>query len=290
MGTDKRARQKANRATKLQAQAVQEKQDTRRRSVIGFGVVVVALAVIVGLIYLSKGDSSDTASSTTTTTPADDSATPTTASAALTQKKFTFGTTACPPTDGSAKRTLTFSAPPKNCLEDGKSYSATFDTTAGKVEVDLDTKNTPGTANNFVFLSRFGYYDGTKLFRVSTGIDILQGGSPHTQTNADPGPGYSLLDEGKFSADASRGGFTYKPGDLVMARTSGPNGAGAQFFFVTGPKGSALDSQGTYVVFGHVTEGLDTLAKIVATAKVDASGEGEPNPEVTVTKVTITQK
>lgn len=287
MGTDKRARQKANRTAKLQTQAVQNRQDSRRRSFLGFGVVVAAVIVIIGLIYLTKGNSSSTASSTTTTEPA----TPeTTVPAKLTNKKFTFGTTACPPADGSAKRTLTFSAPPKNCLESGKTYSATFDTTAGKIEVDLDTKNTPGTANNFVFLSRYRYYDDTKIFRVAPSIDIIQGGSPHTQSNTDPGPGYDLLDEGMFNADATKGNYTYSPGDLVMARASGANSAGAQFFFVTGPNGANLDGQGTYVVFGHVTSGLDTLANIVKTAKVDASGEGTPNPEVTITKVTITSK
>lgn len=290
MGTEKRARQKANRAAKLQAEAVQEKQDTRRRGLIGFGVVVVAVAVIVGLIYLSRDDSTSTASGSTSTTLAEDQTAPSTTEPKLVSKEFTFGTTACPPTEGAAKPTLTFDAAPKNCLEEGKSYTATFDTTVGKVVVDLDTENTPGTSNNFVFLARNRYYDDTKLFRVNTGIDIIQGGSPHTQSSSDPGPGYQLQDEGKFSADATRGGYTYAAGDLVMARTSQPNGAGAQFFFVTGPNGAGLDSQGTYVVFGHVTEGLDALQDIVKTAQVDAQGEGTPKPPVTVKSVTITEK
>ncbi|MBS1847761.1 MAG: peptidylprolyl isomerase [Actinobacteria bacterium] len=289
MGTDKRERQKANRAAKLQAQAAQDKVDSRRRGAIGFVVVIAAVAAIAGLIYLGKGSSKDSASASSTTVAMSDTAPATTVSSKLVDKKFTFGTTPCPPADGSAKRTLTFSAPPKNCLVAGKSYTATFDTSAGKVVVALDTTNTPGTANNFVFLSRYGYYDNTQLFRVNSGIDIIQGGSPHTQSNADPGPGYTLKDEGKFNADATLGGYKYTPGDLVMARSSGPNSAGAQFFFATGEKTSQLDSQGTYVVFGHVTEGLDVLQHVVSTAKVDSSGEGAPNPEVTVKSVTISQ-
>ncbi|HET8931124.1 MAG TPA: peptidylprolyl isomerase [Acidimicrobiales bacterium] len=295
MGTEKRARQKANRSAKLQAEAVQEKQDTRRRGVIGFGVVVIAVAVIVGLIYLGQSDSDETASGTTTTVAGAETTAPPSTAAALTPVEFTFGSTECPPADGVTKATLTFDAPPKNCLDEGKTYTATFDTTAGNVVVELDTKDTPGTANNFVFLSRHQYYDNTQLFRVNNGIDIIQGGSPHTQSSADPGPGYSLKDEGEFNEDHSQGGYTYKAGDLVMARTSGPDGAGAQFFFVTGKNGSGLDAgqpmpgAGTYVVFGHVTEGLEALQKIVATAEVDASGEGKPNPEVTVKSVRITE-
>lgn len=295
MGTEKRARQKANRSAKRQAEAVQEKKDTRRRSVIGFGVVVIAVAVIVGLIYLGRSDSGDTAADSTTTSAAADTSAPPTTTAKLTEAAFTYGATACPPVGGADKPTLTFDAPPKNCLEAGKTYTATFDTSAGDVVVELDTKNTPGTANNFVFLARHRYYDNTMLFRVNTGIDIIQGGSPHTQSSADPGPGYSLKDEGEFSQDHTQGGYTYQPGDLVMARASKPDGAGAQFFFVTGAKGSGLDAgqpvpgAGTYVVFGHVTAGLDALQKVVATADVDSSGEGKPSPEVTVKSVRITQ-
>lgn len=279
MGTPKRERQKSNRQQKLASQAVQDRQSQRKKRLVSFVVVIGAVIVIGGLLYLSSDKkSSDTASATTTTQA------PTTISK--------YGTTPCPPADGSAKRTLTFSSPPENCLTAGKSYTATFDTTAGKVVVDLDTTKTPATANNFVFLSNYHYYDDTKIFRANTGIDILQGGSPHTQDAADPGPGYSLQDEGAINADGTKGDYTYKPGDLVMARSSGPNSAGAQFFFVTGPKGSNLDAQGIYVVFGHVTEGLETLQKMLSTAKItdEANQDGTPDPPVTVNSVTITEK
>ena len=51
------------------------------------------------------------------------------------------------------------------------------------------------TANNFIFLAGYHYYDGT-VFRTDTSIDIIQGGSPHTQGASDPGPGYTIKDEG----------------------------------------------------------------------------------------------
>lgn len=285
MGTAKRERQKANRAQKVASQVVQEKQDQRKRTFVGLAIVVVAVVVIGGLLYASQGSKSKkSATAATTTTVA-----PSTTVAPLKQATFTYGTTACPPTDGSAVRTLTFKAPPKKCLTDGKSYTATFDTSAGPVVVALDTTKTPGTANNFVFLASNKYYDGTTIFRANAGIDILQGGSPHTEDGSDPGPGYALQDEGKFNTDATKGNYTYAPGDLAMARSSGPNSASAQFFFITGPNGKNLDAQGTYVVFGHVSQGLDILQKMVSTAKVtDASTQdGTPNPAVTVKTVTI---
>src|SRR5690606_25085197 len=132
-----------------------------------------------------------------------------------------------------------FTEAPPMCLEEGATYQAVFETDAGDITVDLDTETTPGATNNFVFLARWGYYDGTVFMRSNTGIEILQGGAPHTQTNGDPGPGYTIEDEGIP--------FTYSPGDLVYANTGQPNSSGAQFFFGTGPGVSGLDNQGTYI-------------------------------------------
>ncbi len=262
----------------MAAQAVQERQDQRKRSMTGLAVVVGAVLVIGGLLWLTSSND-DKASTTSTTAP------PTTVANELVARPFEYGTTACPPAAGADKATLDFSAPPKNCLTKGKSYTATFETTAGPIEVDLDTTKTPGTVNNFVFLARNKYYDDTVLFRADANIDIVQGGSPHTQDNSDPGPGYDLQDEGKFNADATLGEYRYKAGDLVMARSTKVDGASAQFFFVTGPLAAAgLDSQGVYVTFGHVTKGLDVLQKMIETVQGDV-----PNPEVKITKVTIAE-
>ena len=136
-----------------------------------------------------------------------------------------------------------------------KSYTAVFDTTEGEIRVVLDRERTPETVNNFVVLTRYGYYDETLLFRFDPSIAIIQGGAPKTNDWSDPGPGYTIPDEGGQFLPTSNGGligpFTYQPGDLVMARSAGPNSSGAQFFFATGPEVGLLDAQGTYIVFGH---------------------------------------
>ena len=181
----------------------------------------------------------------------------------------------------------------RHCIDPAKTYTATFDTTAGTVEVILDTTATPSTANNFVVLARYHYYDDTTLFRIAQPIGIIQGGSPHTESADDPGPGYALPDEGFDYASlpqgpggATGGPYTYAPGDLIMARAAGPNGASAQFFFGVNDNVSNLDAQGTYVKFGGATQGLDVLQKILASAPQD---EGPPDPAVTINKVTITE-
>jgi cyclophilin family peptidyl-prolyl cis-trans isomerase len=131
--------------------------------------------------------------------------------------------------------------------------------------------------NNFVVLSRYRYYDGSYIFRTDPSIDIIQGGGA---TNSDD-PGYSIKDEGN--------GFTYEEGDLVMARTGAPDSAGGQFFFVTGEKAALLNSQGTYVVFGKVSEGLDVVKTIIGLNSGSGSLGGAPSRTVEITTVTITE-
>ena len=152
--------------------------------------------------------------------------------------------------------------------------------------VELDTEATPITTNNFVNLARFGYFDGTDLFRTEAASGIIQGGSPHTQDNTDPGPGYSIPDEGlPFTSD------DYEPGTIAMAN-AGPDTAGGQFFFLANEGGSYLGDPaqlgadaGSYAVFGQVTKGLDVLQEIAA---LD-DGSGVPSKQVTIEKVTITE-
>ena len=171
------------------------------------------------------------------------------------------------------------------CIDLSKGYRAVFTTTAGVVEVELDTVRTPRTVNNFVVLARYRYYDGTSFMRTDPSIDIIQGGAP-SQSISDPGPGYTIEDEGR--------GFTYAEGDLVMARSGAPDSASAQYFFAAGPNTANLNADGSYVTFGKVVEGLDVLRKVLST-HVDCPNPdrapnclgGAPRPPVTVQSVTI---
>lgn len=303
MGTNKRERQKTARQEKIEElRRMEQKQATRRRGIlIGFAVVAF-LAFAIGYSVLTAGDDDeDVATDDATETSTEDEgaedpagetddSTPTETTIAEVQP----GDTECPPAEGSPERRIDFDGPFADCLEDGVDYQARFTTTEGEVLVDLREEEMPNTVNNFVALARFGYYDDTLLFRTDPSIDIIQGGSPHTQDNADQGPGYTIPDEGgAFEGDAATGQytgpFTYAEGQLIMARSAGPDSSSAQFFFSTGPNVELLDSQGTYLLFGDVLEGLDVLQAIIGLHEEDPSSGlgGAPSRDVTIESVEI---
>ncbi len=286
MGTEKRDRQRANRQLKYQQLAKEEqRRKLTRRIVIGAVAVVGGVGLVLGVAALTGagGDDDNTAATsvplttgpaTTTGSTAPGSTVPgTTVPTSITPLNFTYGTGACPPRSVSEPE-RSFDAAPKQCIDPTKTYTATFHTSEGDIVVDLDTATTPGTVNNFVTLARYGYYDDTLIFRTDPSIDIIQGGG---RTNTDS-PGYEIPDEAS--------GFTYHAGQLAMARTQAPNSAGGQWFFVAGPKASRLNAQGTYVVFGDVTKGLNVVRNILALAGDDGQ---TPTREVTLDSVEITE-
>ena len=241
---------------------------------------IVAVVVIALLFFLSRGgDDDDVEATATTPTTGIDTASETTATTE--PEAFTYGAGPCPAADGSSPRTIDFPDAPQQCIDPAKTYTAVFDTTVGTVRVAIDTTTAPGAANNFVVLARYHYFDGTDLFRTDQSIGIIQGGSPHTQGNDDPGPGYTIPDEG-FGDDVvlqgGQGPYRYEPGDLVYARPGGqPDSSSAQFFFCVDANCANLDSQGIYVDFGRVVEGLAVLEAILAT---DTGGAPDPVPVV----------
>ena len=131
----------------------------------------------------------------------------------------------CPAPDGPGARYFDFDGPQPMCIDPGARYVAVFDTSEGEMRFELTAGQTPGTVNNFVTLARWGYYHHTLLFRTDPSIDIIQGGSPHTNSASDPGPGYTIPDEPAFEADPATGQpvgpYRYGPGQLVMARSAG---------------------------------------------------------------------
>lgn len=281
MGTVKRERQKAGRQARLdQARVVQAR---RQRFKLVRNLAIVGVVVIALLYVLAQDDDEDVSTAGTTSSTAVAETTSTTAGE---PEVFTYGTGACPAADGSSPRAIDFTDAPMQCIDPARSYAAVFQTSHGTIRVELDTTTTPGATNNFVTLARYHYYDGTDVFRTDTSIGIVQGGSPHTQDNSDPGPGYTIPDEGfgdEAALSSSGGPYSYVPGDLVYARPGGsPDSSSAQYFFCVTEACANLDSQGIYVKFGRVVEGLDVLEAMLG---LDAGGA--PSETVTVTSVTI---
>jgi len=271
MGTEKRQRQKEGHRLSREAQEREERRRrSRRRLLLWGGLIVTFFGVLWLWSTLSGGD--------------DDPPTATTAAAGATTTTAASSTTAlaaptpCPPADGVDEPVRAFSEAPPDCLDPDTAYTAVFDTSEGEIRVALDTAATPDTVNNFVVLSRYGYYDDTPVFRTDPSIGIIQAGGE----NATSSPGYTIPDEGS--------GYTYEPGQIVMARTGEADSAGAQFFFVANDSASALDAQGTYVVFGETdAAGLEVVQSILDLHEADPTSGlgGAPSRAVTINSVTI---
>ncbi len=168
--------------------------------------------------------------------------------------------------------TQQWSSPPKMEIDPKKTYSAVLKTEKGDITVQLFADKTPKTVNNFVFLARQGYYDGTIFHRVISDF-MVQGGDP-TGTGSG-GPGYRFSDEFHPSLRHNKAGM------LSMAN-AGPNTNGSQFF-ITHVATPWLDKK--HSVFGQVTAGMDVLMSIPAR---DPSKRNAP--AVKLISVTIVEK
>jgi cyclophilin family peptidyl-prolyl cis-trans isomerase len=168
-----------------------------------------------------------------------------------------------------------FSGPPPMRIDETKRYRMTIQTSCGDIVIEMDPSLAPETVNSFVFLAKHDYFDGQYVHRIATSIDVIQTGDP-TGTGSG-GPGYTIPDE--LTGDES-----YGPGVVAMAN-AGPQTGGSQFFIVTGPKGHALDDQPNYTIFGQVVEGLDVAQEIFGFAP--QSGDGQPTEAVYIEDVSI---
>ena len=142
-----------------------------------------------------------------------------------------------------------YPAAPKLTIDTTKKFTATIDTSRGTIVAELYTKDAPNTVNNFVFLAREKFYDGTKFHRVINDF-MIQGGDPEGTGRG--GPGYKFADEVKGNPRK------HQVGSLSMAN-AGPNTNGSQFF-ITHIATDWLD--GKHTVFGQVTTGQDVVNEI----------------------------
>jgi cyclophilin family peptidyl-prolyl cis-trans isomerase len=250
VGTEKRARQKANRARKIEQVHRVEKRGQRRRNVIIIVALAAGIAAVAYLLSLTGGNDS----------------TPTVAAG-------------CPAADGSSPRTTNFAQAPPTCIDETVTYNAEVVTSLGTFTAELDPKLAPATVNNFVFLARYHYYDGTLFHRVIKDF-VIQGGDATGDPPGTGNPGYTIAEEPPtVAADAK----AYEIGSVAMAKSSAPNSTGSQFFVVTGARG--VDLPPIYSLFGKVTDGLDTVKAIESVA----TGAGDlPTEPVVINSVTIT--
>ena len=148
--------------------------------------------------------------------------------------------------------------------------TATIHTNHGAIAIELFDDDAPKTVENFLKLSRDGFYDGVIFHRIIPDF-MIQGGDP-TGTGSG-GPGYQFEDE--FND------HKVVRGALAMAN-AGPNTNGSQFFIVTTEAASWLD--GKHTVFGQVTDGMD----VVDTISDVTTGPGDrPLADVVIERVDV---
>ena len=148
--------------------------------------------------------------------------------------------------------------------------TATMHTNHGAIAIELYDDDAPKTVENFLKLSRDGFYDGVIFHRVIPDF-MIQGGDP-TGTGSG-GPGYQFEDE--FND------HKVVRGALAMAN-AGPNTNGSQFFIVTTAAAEWLD--GKHTVFGRVTDGMDAVDSI---EQVDRDAQDKPRDAVVIERVEL---
>ncbi len=294
MPSEKRARQRALREQKQAVIAKSRKRRTALRR--GIGIVVLG-AVIVLVVILVSGNSKKSATTSTTTT-----STTTAASTAPTTQPLTTKavTPTCPPASGSTTRVVLFTAAPPHCIPATSVWDATFKTTVGDIVVKMDAAKSYAAVNNFVFLARYQYFNGTFFHRVIPGF-VVQGGDPAGtgtgipagSSSTVPFPGYRFT--GNFPPESCTttptGPGCYVPGDLVLAngnsnpKVQNASTNGSQFFFVLPGGQTTLNTEPTYTLFGSVTSGMSVVEKIGSYG----TSSGPPTVKVYVDSVTVKQ-
>lgn len=169
----------------------------------------------------------------------------------------------------------TYDKPPEMKIDANKKYSAVIDTDKGKITIELFPKEAPKTVNNFVFLAREGFYNGTIFHRVIPKF-MIQGGDP-TGTGRG-GPGYEFENENK---DTNR---TFKAGTVAMAN-AGPDTNGSQFFI--NDADSPWLTPDKYTIFGQVTDGQDVVHAI---ATADRDENDKPTTDIHIKSITIKEE
>ncbi|MYC38207.1 MAG: peptidylprolyl isomerase [Chloroflexi bacterium] len=167
-----------------------------------------------------------------------------------------------------------YASPPPDTIDRDKTYTATVDTSAGAMTLELFASEAPLTVNNFVHLARDGFYEDCQFHRVISGF-MIQGGCP--KGDGTGGPGYRFQDE-----PVTR---KYVRGTLAMAN-AGPNTNGSQFFIV---HGADVGLPPNYTIFGMLTDGGDVLDTL-ANSPVSRSRGGEnssPAERLVINNITI---
>lgn len=162
-------------------------------------------------------------------------------------------------------------APEMSINQDAR-YLARVEMASGDTfTIELLPKSAPQTVNSFVFLARNGWFDNVTFHRVIPGF-VAQTGDPSGTGRG--GPGYYIPNE----IDRT---LSHDTKGVVAMANAGPNTNGSQWYITYGDV-SQLD--GSYTIFGKVTEGMSVVEGI--TPRDPSRNPGAPAGD-TMVRITI---
>lgn len=150
----------------------------------------------------------------------------------------------------------------------------------GAIVIELYPNMAENTVNNFISLTKSGFYDNNTFHRLVPGF-VLQGGDPDGTGSG--GPGYSI--KGEFKNNGySKNTLKHVEKIVSMARSQDMDSAGSQFFIMLG-KADYLD--GDYAAFGKVIDGYDVIKEIEKEEIVSDSATGKLRSNLTIKKALV---
>jgi peptidyl-prolyl cis-trans isomerase A (cyclophilin A) len=166
----------------------------------------------------------------------------------------------------------------------GDTVRVLLETDAGPIVVELDHAHAPVTVENFVRYVDEHRFDGTTFYRAARtrGFEdrgFIQGGIRRNYRRMLPPIAHE---------PTSRTGIRHGPGTISMARSE-PGMAMGEFFITTDemPQMDAHGSDQGFAAFGHVTEGMDVVRRILASATVPNAGSGAMRGQMIAAPVAI---
>ena len=130
-------------------------------------------------------------------------------------------------------------------------YRLVLETTAGPIEIQLDSAAAPQAVGSLVYLAEQGWYDGTIFHRVIPGVLAETGDPTHTGL---AGPAYRFADE-------LDNGLSFGEVGMVAMQSEGPDSNGGSFFINLQPL-PQLD--GSRTILGRVVSGIELLQSLPA--------------------------
>jgi cyclophilin family peptidyl-prolyl cis-trans isomerase len=185
------------------------------------------------------------------------------------------------PPDDSIKPTPTVNPKVPAGAKSSGGQHAVIETDKGSITIEFFA-DAPKAAENFRLLAEHGYYDGVTFHRIVKGF-MIQGGDPlGTGSGGQSAWGRPFADEINLQSPLYRDGYRRS---LVAMANRGPNTNGSQFFIMH----QDYDLQPAFVIFAHVTSGMDVVDAL-ANTPTTMGGDGGMSRPLTppvINKVTI---